>query len=217
MKTFFKIFLNPIEGRESFLNKKAKEGYELVSSGSILHKFKKTKQSKKYMVQYIGYMSNKQRKEYKDFIENMNMKVLYSPLNMGKKAYGNVKYRPFNPVKSSVSTTHGMINREIMIVENNSGRKIEIYSDYNSKIRDLNRRKKPYSYLLLMSALIIFTGLLEKAGVNVKLFNQTLFSFRPLENIISGWILLGVLLLLFSSINIMRLNNIIKKTDSNTI
>ncbi|WP_297282280.1 DUF2812 domain-containing protein [uncultured Anaerococcus sp.] len=124
MKTFFKIFLNPIEGRESFLNKKVKEGYELVSSGVSYTNLKKSNKSKKYMVQYIRYMNNRQREEYEDFIENMHMKDLYSPLNIGRKTYGNLKYKPFNPIKNSVASTHGMINRDIMIVENNSYRKI---------------------------------------------------------------------------------------------
>ena len=69
-------------------------------------------------------MNNRQGEEYEDFIENMHMKDLYSPLNIGGKAYGNLKYKPFNPIKNSVASTHGMINREIMIVENNSYRKI---------------------------------------------------------------------------------------------
>ncbi|MDO5048126.1 MAG: DUF2812 domain-containing protein [Anaerococcus sp.] len=217
MRTFFKVFLNPIEGRERFLNEKAEEGYELVSSGGVFHKFKRTDKRKDYSVQYIGYMNNKERTEYKDFIENMDMKVIYSPLNIGKKTYGNVKYRPFNAIKSSLSTSHGMINREIMIVENNTNKKIDIYSDYNSKIRDLARRKKPYFYLLSISVLIIFIGLLEKLGFNLSLFRQTVLSFRPVDNIINVWVALGILIFIYSSLNLIRLNNIIKIINSDLV
>ena len=37
-----RIFLNPIEGREKYLNRIASEGYRLVRSGSVLHEFEKT-------------------------------------------------------------------------------------------------------------------------------------------------------------------------------
>ncbi|MDD7306376.1 MAG: DUF2812 domain-containing protein [Peptoniphilaceae bacterium] len=217
MKTFLRIFFNPIEDRERFLNKKAEEGYELVSSGSVFHKFNKTDKNKKYMVHYIGYMNNKERMEYEDFIKNMNMRILYSPLNLGKKSYGNVKYRPYNPIKSSLATNPGMINREIMIVENSNGKKIEMYTDSNSKIRDLSRRKKPYTYLFLASVIIIFIGVLEKLDFNIRLFNQTFLSFRPFDNIINVWITLGILILIYSIAKLIQLNNMIKFIDSNII
>lgn len=70
-----KIFLNPIEGREKYINSIASQGYRLVKSGSILHEFEKTNSDYKYAVQYIGYMTNKERKEYSEFLNNMNFKV----------------------------------------------------------------------------------------------------------------------------------------------
>ena len=33
--------MNPIEGREKYINQIASEGYRLVKSGSILHEFEK--------------------------------------------------------------------------------------------------------------------------------------------------------------------------------
>ena len=73
-----KIFLNPIEGREKYLNHIANEGYRLVKSGSIIHEFEKTNSNYRYAVEYIGYMSNKERKNYTEFLNSMNLKVFNS-------------------------------------------------------------------------------------------------------------------------------------------
>lgn len=82
-----RLFLNPIEGRQKYINKIAKNGYRLVNSGSILHSFEKTNASYRYAVQYIGYMANKERKEYSKYLNNMNFKVFSAPLNIGKLPY----------------------------------------------------------------------------------------------------------------------------------
>lgn len=104
-----------------------------------------------------------------------------------------------------------------MIVENSNGKKIEMYTDSNSKIRDLSRRKKPYTYLFLASVIIIFIGVLEKLDFNIRLFNQTFLSFRPFDNIINVWITLGILILIYSIAKLIQLNNMIKFIDSNII
>ena len=88
--------MNPIEGREKYINQIASEGYRLVKSGSILHEFEKTNLDYKYSVQYVGYMSNTERKKYSDFLKEMNFKVFTAPLNIGKFSLGNVKLRPYN-------------------------------------------------------------------------------------------------------------------------
>ena len=45
-----RIFMNPIECREKYINQIASEGYRLVKSGSILHQFEKTNLDYKYSV-----------------------------------------------------------------------------------------------------------------------------------------------------------------------
>ncbi|EGS30492.1 hypothetical protein HMPREF9130_0266 [Peptoniphilus sp. oral taxon 375 str. F0436] len=62
-----RIFLNPIEGREKYLNRIASEGYRLVKSGSFLHEFEKTNADYRYAVEYIGYMNNIERKNIQNF------------------------------------------------------------------------------------------------------------------------------------------------------
>lgn len=156
-----KIFLNPIEGREKFLNRIASEGYRLVRSGSIVHEFEKTNSKYKYAVQYIGYMNNKERKNYTEFLNDMNLKVSTAPLNIGKLSFGNVKLRPYNSPKSMIATSPGMINKEILIIETQGNKEVPIFSDMESKNLDINRRKAPYYYLLIFSVLIILLALFK--------------------------------------------------------
>ena len=150
-----RLFLNPIEGRQKYINKIAKNGYRLVNSGSILHSFEKTNANYRYTVQYIGYMTNKERKEYIEFLNNMNFKVFSAPLNIGKFSLGNVKLRPYNPPKRMIATSPGMINNEILIIESGEGKEIPIFTDRSSKDEYLKRRKLPYYYLLVVSILFI--------------------------------------------------------------
>lgn len=171
-----KIFLNPIEGREKYINSIASEGYRLVRSGSIFHKFEKTNSTYKYAVQYIGYMNNKERKEYTKFLNDMDLKVFTAPLNIGKFSFGNVKLRPYNSPKSMIATSPGMINKEIIIIESEGSKEIPVFSDMESKNVDINRRKAPYYYLLFFSVLIILLALFKVIDYKIIILAAILFA-----------------------------------------
>lgn len=156
-----RVFMNPIEGREKYINQIASEGYRLVKSGSILHEFEKTNSDYKYSVQYVGYMSNTERKKYSDFLKEMNLKVFTAPLNIGKFSLGNVKLRPYNSPKAMIATYPGMINKEILIIESDGNKEIPVFSDRESKNLDINRRKVPYYYLIITSVLLMVLGLFK--------------------------------------------------------
>lgn len=221
MKTFIRYFFNPIEQREDFLNKKAKEGYELVSSGTFIHKFKKSKNiDYRYAVEYIGYMNSKERLEYKNFLEEMGMKVLYSPFNILKLSMGNVKLRLYNKPSSVMSTLPGMINNEIVIIQKKGLEDFKSFTDMNSIRKDFNRRRIINVYALLISIVLIGIGVAKKMGSHQNL-TMTWISFRPLEKYPLLWILIGGVFLIFSAINILRieklLNNIKTKGIKNTL
>ena len=156
-----RVFMNPIEGREKYINQIASEGYRLVKSGSILHEFEKTNSDYKYSVQYVGYMSNTERKKYFDFLKEMNFKVFTAPLNIGKFSLGNVKLRPYNSPKGMIATYPGMINKEILLIESDGNKEIPVFSDRESKNLDINRRKAPYYYLITTSVLLMVLGLFK--------------------------------------------------------
>ncbi len=183
-----KIFLNPIEGREEYLNHIANEGYRLVKSGSIIHEFEKTNSNYRYAVEYIGYMNNKERKNYTEFLNGMNLKVFTAPLNIGKLSFGNIKLRPYNSPKSMIATSPGMINKEILIIETDGSKEIPIFSDRDSKNLDINRRKAPYYYILFFSVILIVLGLLK------------VIDYKS--------IILGVILIIFASYGLYNLNSI---------
>ncbi len=208
MKKFIKFFFNPIEDRELYLNDMASKGFQLEKSGSIVQKFSKSEKANiHYTVQYIGNMSNKERQEYMDFVESLNLRVFFAPFNVGKLAIGNIKYRPYNRGRSSLATTSGMINREIMIIESNGNEKIPVFTDDSSKYDDLLRRKAPYRYLALVSLLFIVLGLTRFQG---NFLERTFISYRPLDNYPLVWTVVGFILLLISLVNLYRLNKMTK-------
>ena len=185
-----RIFLNPIEGREDFINAIAEKGYRLVKSGSLIHKFEKTDGNFTYAVQYIGYMNNKERKEYLDFLNDLDLRTMDAPLNIGKFSLGNVRLRPYNPPKSMVATSPGMINKEILIIESNGQEKLPIFTDKEGRNEDLDRRKAPYRYLALVAAFL--------CGLRA-------FGFS--DNRVG---IVGFILLVFSLINQIKLNSMKK-------
>lgn len=170
-----KVFLNPIEGREKYINSIASDGYRLVRSGSIFHEFEKTNSKYTYAVQYIGYMNNTERKEYTKFLYDMDLKVFTAPLNIGKFSFGNEKLRPYNSPKSMIATSPGMINKEILIIETQGNKEVPIFSEMESKNLDFNRRKAPYYYLLFASVLLIALALLKVMDYRAIIFAVVLF------------------------------------------
>lgn len=208
MKKCIKIFFNPIEDRELYLNDMASRGFQLEESGSIVQKFSKSeKPNIHYTVQYIGNMSNKERQEYMDFIQSLNMRVFFAPFNVGKLAIGNMKYRPYNKRRSSFATTSGMINREIMIIESNGNEKIPVFTDESSKYDDLLSRKTPYKYLALASLLFIVLGITRFQG---NFLETTFMSYRPLDKYPLVWTVVGCILLLISLVSLYRLKKMTK-------
>lgn len=208
MKKCIKFFFNPIEDRELYLNDMASKGFQLEESGAIVQKFSKSKNPNiHYTVQYIGNMNNKERQEYMDFIQSLNLKVFFAPFNVGKLAIGNIKYRPYNKGRSSFATTSGMINREIMIIESNGNEKVPVFTDDSSKRDDLLRRKAPYKYLALTSVLFIVLGITRFQG---NLIERTFISYRPLDKYPLVLTVVGCLLLLISLVSLYRLNKMAK-------
>lgn len=170
-----RLFLNPIEGREKFINEMARKGYRLVKSGSILHNFEKTNSDYRYAVQYIGYMSNNERKRYTEFLNDMNLKVFTAPLNIGKFSFGNIKLRPYNFPKNMIATSPGVINKEILIIESDGNKEIPVFTDINDRKLDTKRRKMPYYYIIAVSIFLIVLGLFKNQEYKLIFLGGILF------------------------------------------
>lgn len=151
----FRIFLNPIEGQEKWLNEKATDGLRLLKVGRFFYEFEKCNPAQyQYAVDYIGNNSNAQRKEYESFLDEVGINYFEKPLNIGQFSFGKVKYRPYANKGGKLATSWGMINRELLILEKEyNGKPFEIYSNAEDKIQALKERRKPHIYML---SLIIF-------------------------------------------------------------
>jgi hypothetical protein len=81
----FRIFLNPIEAQEKWLNEKSAEGLRLSKIGKFFYEFEKCNPNQyQYAVDYIGNNSNVNRKEYESFLDEVGIKYFEKPLNIGQ-------------------------------------------------------------------------------------------------------------------------------------
>jgi hypothetical protein len=175
-----KIFLNPIEAQEKWLNENAAEGLRLLKVGRFFYEFEKCKTNQyQYAVDYIGNNSNTQRKEYESFLDEVGIKYFEKPLNIGQFSIGKVKCRPYANKGGRVATSWGMINRELLIIEKeNNGKPFNIYSNIEDKIQALKERRKPHIYLLIMVLLMAgYNTFVERSMLDVAYINSQKNSF----------------------------------------
>lgn len=209
MKKYIKFFVNPIEDRERFLNEMASKGLQLEESGSLVHKFSESSHSNRhYTVQYIGNINSKERQDYMNFVQNLNLKVFFAPFNIGKFVIGSARFRPFNKGTNAIATAPGMMNREIMIIESEGDEKITIFTDDESRYKSLRERRTPFLYLAVASLILIILGLTQSQG---SFFEATVISFRPLEKFPFLWVIAGFILMIVSIVNLYRLHRIVNK------
>lgn len=183
----FRIFMNPIEGQEKWLNDNAAEGLKLIKVGRFFYEFKKCSPGQyQYAVDYIGNLSNKQRKEYGEFLNEVKIGYYEKPLNLGQYSLGRVKYRPYANQGGKLATSRGMINKELLILEReNNEEPFTVYNNVNDKITALKERMRPHYYLLafilLMELYINFIGfsLFDTSyfsNINSAFFKKTILS-----------------------------------------
>ncbi|MCY3035616.1 MULTISPECIES: DUF2812 domain-containing protein [Aerococcus] len=214
MLTKLKTFLNPIEGREKYLNEMADQGYRLIKSGSMLQKFEKTNNHiHHYIVQYIGHMSNRERMNYCDFLHDLGYKIFFAPLNIGKVSLGNVRLRPYNQGRAALATNPGMINKEIIIIETDGSKNIPAFSEKEGQKNDLKRRLRPAVYLMIVSLVMLLVGLLVHLDMPRDWWHWTYWSYRPVEKVLWPWLGIGGLLLIYSAWRIMKLRFLIKNLE----
>lgn len=192
----FKLFLNPVEGRENWLNRMAQRGYRLsrITSLGLVYEFEKTDVEYEYKVQYIGYMANDERIEYEGFLKDLDYGFWIAALNTAQVSFGRAKYRPFARRGGKIATSPGMINKELIIIERKaSDSEFKVFSDVQSSLEDLRFRRRSYIYLLGMIAAFMALGYYFN---NIKpIFKWTWISY----NGFSSPILIAILILLLSA------------------
>lgn len=171
----FRIFLNPIEGQEKWLNERVAEGLKLSKVGKFFYEFKKCKPDQyQYAVDYIGNKSNAERKDYENFLEDIEISYYEKPINLGQFSIGRVKYRPYANEDGKLATSVGMINRELLILEKeNNGKPFNIYNNVEDKILALKERRKPHIYLsVFMIIMGLYMNLIGKPLIEFSLWRN---------------------------------------------
>ena len=189
----FRLFLDPVDGLEKWLNKKAKEGLRLSKVQRCIYEFERCKPGQyQYAVDYIGNKSDAERKEYESLLDEIGIRYFEKPLNLGQFAVGKIRYRPYANKGGKWATSRGMINRELLILEKkNDGKPLSVYTNIEDKIAALRERRKPLFYLIVFVLLM---------GLYVFFFGRPLYNISILGSWISSslgtvilWILLGVI------------------------
>ncbi len=175
----FKLFLDPFEERERWLNEKAREGYRLVDIGglSTLYTFEPSDTVYSYGVQYIGHMSNRERLDYESYLLDAGYRFWNVAINLGQVSIGRVKWRPHSEGSGQIATSSGMINREILVIESKGiGDPLKVFTTIDSQIEDLQRRRRAHWLLL------VFAGgfaAWKWIPMPFKGFQWTIWSYEP--------------------------------------
>lgn len=175
MERKFRIFLNPIEGQAKWLNQRAKEGFKLSKAGKFIYELKECKPNQyQYTVDYIGNKSNRERKDYENFLEEVGISYYEKPINLGQFSIGRVKYRPYENKGGKFATSEGMLNREILILEKeNNGKPFNIYTNIKDKIIALKERRKPHIYLFVFIIIMgLYVNIIGKPIIDISLWNN---------------------------------------------
>ncbi|RRC92760.1 DUF2812 domain-containing protein [Erysipelotrichaceae bacterium OH741_COT-311] len=112
-----KIFLDPINDLEVWLNRMAKKGYRLKSVNNFLYDFETSDKDYVYSIQFIGASSSKEINGYIQMLKENGTRVYRSPLNQGNITFGKFRLRPYAQGNGKIANTFQTYNKEILVVE----------------------------------------------------------------------------------------------------
>lgn len=114
-----KFFLNPINNLEKWLNSQSEKGLRLKKVSNCFYQFDKEEKKYFYAVQYVGCKAHQDVLSYIKFLESMDYKIFFAPLNQGNFAFGKIRWRPYTEDQIA-STLNNTYNKELLIVESSS-------------------------------------------------------------------------------------------------
>lgn len=188
-----KVFYDPIEQIPVWLNKIARQGYRLKSVRGCLYSFDKTTDQVKYSTQFIGYDSNKKKKEYIDMLEDAGFKTFRAPLNQLNFAVGKIRLRPMAHSGAKVATTFDNYNKEILIVESVGDTPSELLTTNVDKSLAYKKTRNAYIQGLLA---IVVIGL----AVGYQ-FVQSSYRVEPITISLAGIVLILLIFVLTLALN----------------
>lgn len=155
-KKCYRFFGGLLIAQANWLNKMSEKGYRLVQTGKMLYEFEECKPNQvKYCVEFIGYKTKDNAKDYYDFLEDMGYKVFYKNINLNY-SIGKVRWRPWAEKGGRIATNNSTFNRELLIVEKkNDGKPFELHTSFEDKENYYRNLRNPWLLILLM--FVIFT------------------------------------------------------------
>ncbi len=171
----FRLFLDPIEGQERWLNNIAKQGYKLksVSQRGCLYTFSKEKDN--HYIYTVELVSNHSSEYIDNYIKELNdfgIKCFIKGSNLGQYSFGKFKLRPFIKESKSRVATSKNINRELLILEKPKEKdedKFEIYTDVEDINQYYSNMVSLFRYFTLIPSLfllLVLYDLLWKGNYN---------------------------------------------------
>lgn len=150
-RKYYRFFGGLLTAQKNWLNKMSERGYRLVRTGKMLYEFEECKPNQvKYCVEFIGQKSQKNAKDYHDFLEDMGYRVFYKNINLNYSV-GKVRWRPWAEKGGRIATGSTTFNQELLIVEKeNDGRPFELHTSCEDRADYYRNLRNPWLFLVLM-------------------------------------------------------------------
>lgn len=158
-----RYFAGLLQSQANWLNKMADQGYRMVRTGKLSYEFEPCAPGAyRYQVEYIGDKSMQSAADYAAFLEDCGYRVFFKNLNLNWSV-GKVVARPWAEPGGRIATSETTFNRELLIVEKkNDGTPFSLHTTYEDTLSYYRRLRKPWLYLLLISAVL---GILMRSVV----------------------------------------------------
>ncbi len=152
-KKFYRFFGGLLLSQEKWLNKMAASGFKLIRTTKCMYEFEECNPGQyQYCVEFIGYKSKQSADDYANFLENLGYHVFFKNINLNY-SIGKVEARPWAEQGGKLATSSTTLHRELFIVEKtNDGKKFELHTTYEDKLKYYKNMRKPWLFLFLVSA-----------------------------------------------------------------
>lgn len=168
MKKCIRYFCGSIKAQEKWLNSMSKKGYRLKHTGKLIYNFEECESNKYiYCVDFVAHNSNKELKNYKQFLEDIGYRVMNKNANLNWSA-GKIRLRFYGDRYGKIATSPGNYNKELLIVEKeNDNKPFELHTTIEDKISYYKIQRNAYlTILLLISFIFLVNYIMSSLTVN---------------------------------------------------
>ena len=154
-KKCYRFYGSLITTQEKWLNKMAANGYRLIRTTKAMYEFEPCHPGQyQYRVEFIAQKSKQNAEDYAHFLEDCGYRVFFKNINLNY-SIGKVEWRPWADKGGRLATHSSTYNRELLIVEKvNDGKPFELHTTYEDKRDYYKGMRKPWIFLLIVSAIV---------------------------------------------------------------